>query len=345
MDAARCSWSPVLHWSVFFGWKRKSSMEPDFKAPDWLKSKHRQSSFHSMHRRVDAPVRRHERWITPDEDFLDLYFIEGDKSSPWVLVLHGLEDNVDTPYVAGFQKALAHAGFNVVVLEFRSCGRELNFAPRLYHMGETQDIDFVVSWLAPRVAPAKLHLLGFSLGANVVLKWLGERGDRLPPNLVSAAAVSAPYDPTIGAANIHKQLGGLYMKAFLNALVPKAIAKEAQYPGTLDVEAVRACRHFWDFDTHVTSPLHGFRDADDYWAQVAGHRWLEHIRLPTLLLSAADDPFNPAETLPVAQAAASPWLHPLFTEEGGHLGFVYGESPEKPRFWAEEKVVEFFQRG
>jgi predicted alpha/beta-fold hydrolase len=298
-----------------------------------------------MHRVVQALSRRHERWITPDADFLDLYFMEGDPKQPWVLVLHGLEDNVDTPYVAGFQHALSGAGFNVVVMEFRSCGQELNLAPRLYHMGETEDLGFVAERLAARVAPAPLHLLGFSLGANVVIKWLGEREESLPGNLVSAAAISAPFDPTIGAANIHRQLGGLYMKAFLNSLVPKAVAKEQQYPGCLDLEAVRSSRHFWDFDTHVTARLHGFADADDYWRKVAGKNFLPGIRLPTLLISAADDPFNPAETLPIAEVAQSKWLYGLFPQEGGHLGFVYGDSPQSPRFWAEERVVEFFRSG
>ncbi|MFM1919884.1 MAG: hypothetical protein RLZZ303_1518 [Candidatus Hydrogenedentota bacterium] len=316
-----------------------------FRAPDWLRSKHRQSSFNAMHRVLPAVPMRHERWITPDADFLDLYFHERNPGGDWVLLLHGLEDNVDTPYLRGFQHALSGAGLNVAVMEFRSCGTELNRAPRLYHMGETEDIDFVTRRLAARVAPAGLCLAGFSLGGNVVVKWLGEQGDRVPTNLRRAAAVSAPFDPSIGAANIHRQLGGLYMKAFLNSLVPKALAKELQYPGSLDIEQVRSCRHFWDFDTHVTARLHGFLDADDYWRRVGCRQFLPCIRVPTLLISAADDPFNPADTLPLAETAASPWLHGLFPEEGGHLGFVYGEGSDQARFWAEEQVTRFMAAG
>lgn len=312
-----------------------------FAGPEWLRSKHRQSSYSSIYRALPAPALRHERWATPDHDFLDLYFHEPAPGGDWVLLLHGLEDNINTPYIRGFIQALGKAGWNVALMEFRSCSQELNRAPRLYHMGETSDLDFVMRWLAPRVAPARLHLLGCSLGANVTIKWLGEQGAALPANLASAAALSAPFDPTIGAANIHRQLGGLYMKAFLNALLPKALAKESQYPGVLDVEAVKSCKHFWDFDTHVTARLHGFEDADDYWTKVGGHQFLEHIRLPTLLLSAADDPFNPAETLPIDTANASPWLYPLFPQEGGHLGFVYGEQ-DNPKFWAEEQVIRFY---
>ncbi len=296
-----------------------------------------------MRRELPALPMRHERWATPDGDFLDLYFHEPrPEVGNWVLLLHGLEDNVDTPYLRGYQHALASAGLNVVVMEFRSCGQEMNRARRLYHMGETRDLDFVARLLARRIAPAPLHMLGFSLGANVVLKWLGENGEQVPVNLVSASAISAPFDPTVGAANIHRQLGGLYMKAFLNSLIPKALVKEAQYPGTLDVEAVRGCRHFWDFDTHVTARLHGFDDADDYWRKVGCRQFLPGIRVPTLLISAADDPFNPPETLPLAEVEASPWLHGLFPEEGGHIGFIYGEGPHAPRFWAEEQVTRFF---
>lgn len=312
-----------------------------FSAPEWLRGKHRQSSFNALRRVLPALPMRHERWITPDADFLDLYFLEVAPDRDWVLLLHGLEDNVDTPYLRGFQHALSGAGLNVAVMEFRSCGTELNLAPRLYHMGETDDLDFVARRLAARVAPAGLSLAGFSLGGNVALKWLGEQGEGVPANLRRAAAVSAPFDPTIGAANIHRQLGGLYMKAFLNSLVPKALAKELQYPGSLDVEQVLSCKHFWDFDTHVTARLHGFIDADDYWRRVGCRQFLPGIRVPTLLVSAADDPFNPAETLPLEETNASPWLHGLFPDEGGHLGFVYGVGPERPRFWAEEQITRF----
>lgn len=313
-----------------------------FAAPEWLRTKHRQSSFASLHRRVPPLLLERERWDTPDDDFLDVYFHTPSPGAPLVLLLHGLEDNAETTYVRGFMQAIAAAGWNSVLLEFRSCGGELNHAPRLYHMGETTDLDFVVRRLAGQYAETPLYLLGFSLGANVVLKWLGEQRENLPENLRAAAGLCAPFDPTIGAANIHRQLGGLYMKAFLNSLIPKALAKEAQFPGSLDVEAVRACKHFWDFDTHVTARLHGFEDADDYWRKVGCHQFLRDIRLPTLLLSASDDPFNPAETLPREVAEESPWLHPLFPEEGGHLGFVYGDSPENAKYWAEEQVLRFF---
>jgi len=313
-----------------------------FAPPDWLRTKHRQSSWNAMHRTAPEVAGTHERWITPDRDFLDLYFSGPGGEAPWVLLLHGLEDHVDTPYVRGMRAALEAAGWNCAVMEFRSCGTELNRAPRLYHMGETSDIDFVLRRIAARAAGG-VCLLGYSLGGNVAAKWLGEHARDSARLVRAAAVVSAPFDPTRGAANIHKQLGGLYMKGFLASLVPKAVAKEKQYPGILDLAAVANCRHFRDFDTHVTARLHGFDDADDYWRKVGCHQFLEAIRVPTLLLSAADDPFNPPETLPVEAAVRSPWLHPLFPEHGGHLGFVYGESKEAPRYWAEEQILRFFE--
>ena len=314
-----------------------------FAAPDWLRTKHRQSSWNAMRRKC-APIEgTHERWRTPDDDFIDLYFRREAPRAPWVVLLHGLEDSVDAAYIAGMRHAIAAAGWNSVVMEFRSCGRELNHAPRLYHMGETEDLDFILRRLTPRLGGAPLFLLGYSLGGNVVAKWLGEHADDSRAMIAGAAVVSAPFDPTRGAANIHKQLGGMYMKGFLASLVPKAIAKEKQHPGSLDIAAVEACEHFWDFDTHVTARLHGFEDADDYWRKVGCHQFLDAIRVPTLLLSAADDPFNPPETLPAETAAASPWLYPLFPEAGGHLGFVCGDAPESARYWAEEQILRFFQ--
>jgi len=317
--------------------------EHPFEAPAWLRTKHRQSSWNAMHRRVQPITERHERWATPDRDFLDLYYSAGGTGMPWVLLLHGLEDHANTPYVLGMRHAITAAGWNCVVMEFRSCGTELNRARRLYHMGETSDLAFVMRWLRPRLGPAPLFLLGFSLGANVAAKWLGEQGAAAADAVQGAALVSAPFDPTIGAANIHKQLGGLYMKAFLGSLVPKALAKEMQFPGTLDVAAVSAAKHFWDFDTHVTARLHGFQDADDYWRKVGCHQFIGGIRVPSLLLSAADDPFNPPESLPVETAQASPWLYPVFPETGGHLGFIQGASPDAPRYWAEEQILRFFR--
>jgi len=134
-----------------------------------------------------------------------------------------------------------------------------------------------------------------------------------------------------------------YSKRFLRTLVPKALEKERQFPGSMDVDRVRRSRTFEEFDTHATAALHGFRDAHDYWARSSSGPVLGRIRRPTLLLSAADDPFNPAWTLPRAVADASPYLHPLFPDTGGHVGFVYGPWPWRARRWGEEQVVRFFE--
>jgi predicted alpha/beta-fold hydrolase len=177
----------------------------------------------------------------------------------------------------------------------------------------------------------------------VTAKWLGESPDSVPGNVRAAAVVSVPYDLAGSAGYFENSLGGVYSRRFMRSLIPKALEKARQYPGVLDEERIRRARNFADFDTWATAVLHGFRDAGDYWARCSSGRFLSDIRTPTLLLSSEDDPFNPPWTLPRAVAEESPYLHPLFTEQGGHVGFVYGASPLRTRHWAEEQIVRFFR--
>ena len=140
-----------------------------------------------------------------------------------------------------------------------------------------------------------------------------------------------------------KVLGGFYCRQFLRTLIPKAVAKERQFPGCLDIAAVRRCKSFAEFDTHGTAALHGFSDAEDYWTQVSCGQFLLHVRRPILLIAAADDPFNPGATHPHGVAARSSFVHALFTARGGHAGFVRGWSPFRARYWAEEQIARFFE--
>jgi hypothetical protein len=258
-----------------------------------------------------------------------------------VILLHGLEGCVESHYVLGQADALSRRGWSVVAMEHRSCGGELNRARRLYHSGETSDLDFLLRRLRAEGGGNQLYASGVSLGGNVLAKWLGELGVEAATLLDGAAAISPPYDLTVSGPVLDRALGGFYVRRFLRGLVPKAIAKEQQYPGCLDVEAVRRSRTFAEFDTHATAALHGYRDAQDYWARVSCGQFLEGVRVPLLLVSAADDPFNPGSTLPHRQVAANPWLVPSFTEHGGHVGFVHG-APWRTRHWAEEQVERFF---
>lgn len=312
-----------------------------FRAAWWCPSPHLQTvwgRFGRSHPR--APTFR-VRWTTPDEDFLDLDFLDGPSGSPTLLVLHGLEGCSESKYVHGLLRLARKRGWRGAALNFRSCGRELNRAPRLYHSGETGDLDWVIDRLLRREPGAPLLAVGMSLGGNVLLKWLGETGDRVPDDFRAAAAISTPFDLKAGAEKLTRGLGPLYTRFFLRTLKAKALAKARQYPDLLDPAAIRSARDWREYDDAVTAPLHGFRDADEYWALSSSRGYLSHIRRPTLLINSRDDPFLPSSCLPSDAARDSQWLHPDFSDQGGHAGFVAGRLPVRARYWAEERSIAF----
>jgi len=314
-----------------------------FSTPWWLRGPHAQSFWSPFMRDGLEVDYRSERWDTPDGDFVYVRFLDGEPDAPLVILFHGLEGSAQSTYMRGNSLRFNELGWNVAILEFRFCSGEINNTTRIYHMGETRDCDLVVRRLAERHPEKSIYLLGFSLGGNVVAKWLGENGDDVPDNLSAAAVISPPFDPLVSAPDFHRVLGGFYAWNFLRTLKPKALAKAEQYPGIIDVDAVKGCKDFFVYDTVVTAALHGFEDAEDYWRKVGSHQYLDTIRVPTLLLTSEDDPFNPPETIPREIADESPWLHPQWTKRGGHVGFVTGYSPFRVRYWAEEQTQTFFE--
>ena len=317
-----------------------------FRPAWWARSGFTQTVTAAYGRRTRASNFEMERWTLPDGDFVRMHFAiaaaPAAAPAPLVLLLHGLEGSLGSGYVAAMLHAVRKAGWNLAVLEFRSCGGELNRARRTYHSGETSDLEFVITQLRARSPHRAIYLVGYSLGANVVLKWLGEHGAKVPEQLVAAAAVSAPFDLGTAARQCDARYGGLFARHFLKTLVPKALAKAKQFPGVLDVDAVRRCRSFEAFDNLVTAPLHGFRDAEHYWQSSNCAQFLPAVRVPTLLVGAADDPLVPGTVLPHAAVAQSPFLVPQFFAHGGHCAFVTGGVPGWPSRWAEVQVQRFF---
>jgi len=311
-----------------------------FIAPAWLRNAHAQTMWSPLFRKPPVVSRRIERIDTPDGDFVVLHISDGDAGMPAVLMLHGLEGSANSKYILGTHQKLQAIGWRCITMEFRGCSGEMNRARRLYHSGETTDVAFVASRLAAQFP--RLYLAGFSLGGNVLAKWLGESPNDVPKNVRAASVVSVPFDLVVSGPHIDRVLRGFYARHFLRSLVKKAIEKEKQFPDSIDVAKLRRARTLYDFDNHATAALHGFRDVDHYYSSQRSGQFLDRVRVPTMLLSAADDPFNPATTLPRDTADNSEYLHPQFTERGGHVGFVYG-APHQARYWAEEQVVRFFQ--
>jgi predicted alpha/beta-fold hydrolase len=236
-------------------------------------------------------------------------------------------------------------GWAADALIFRTCNGEVTRARRLYHSGETTDLDFVVRRLVREHLRQPLALAGFSLGGNVLLKWLGERGSELPAEVRSAAAISVPFDLERGSRFIERGFSRVYTKHFLRTLRAKARAKLARDPDLFDALALERAQTLFAFDDAVTAPVHGFADAGDYYRRSSSIRFLAAIRCPTLLLSAYDDPFLPPEVLSevAAIAEANPCLVTEFHQMGGHVGFIAGRWPWSPRYYAEDRVLSFLR--
>jgi uncharacterized protein len=297
-----------------------------------------------MRPRARIPTRA-ERWPTADDDFLDLHRLDGPPGAPRLLILHGLEGTRRSHYAGGLLAEAQRRGWAADLLIFRSCGDEPNRALRFYHSGETGDLDAVVRRLTDVERDRPLLVVGVSLGGNVLLKWLGEQGDRVPPQLRGAAAVSVPFDLARGSRFLDRGFSRLYQRHFLRSLRRKAIGKSLRYPNDIRPDVVRRARTLYAFDDLITAPVHGFRDADDYYARSSSLPYLARVRTPTLLLSARDDPFLPGEVLDEVRTVArtNPALHLEFVEHGGHVGFISGRLPWRPFYYAEWRAAEFLQ--
>jgi len=312
-----------------------------FRPSRWLWGAHAQTMSGRFLRRATMELRR-ERIELPDGDFVDLdHAPMPAKDAPVVLLLHGLEGSARRGYAMNVYRELAAYGIGGIGMNFRSCSGEPNRKARLYHSGETTDALHVLQLLAERYPNVPRGAIGFSLGGNALLKLLGEQGDGARGIVDAAVAVSVPYDLGAGADALDStRMGRFYTSVFLKSLVAKAEGKLDVIGDKCDMDRVRAARSFRTFDDAATAPIHGFAGAEDYYTRSSSAQFLEHIRVPTLLLHAADDPFLPDAHFPHAAVANNPLLHAIVTPHGGHVGFIEGP-PWNPGFWAEETAAAF----
>ena len=279
---------------------------------------------------------RTERVELHDGDFVDLCWSRREQGAI-VLVLHGLEGSLHSHYAAGLMQALEHRGYRPVFMYFRGCSGEPNRLPRSYHSGDTGDIAEVIEHIGARMQAPVYAAVGFSLGGNALLKWLGETGDANP--LSRAVAVSAPYDLAAAARRMQQGASRLYQNHLLNSLKRSYKRKFSRMASPLDID-VDEYSSFRDFDDAVTAPLHGFDSVDHYYRESSSRQYLKAIRVPTRLIHALDDPFMFADTAP-HQHELSASVELLLSRYGGHVGFVAGRLPWKPRYWHEERIIEF----
>jgi uncharacterized protein len=287
-----------------------------------------------------VPLSR-ERVATPDGDFLDLDWLSGPPAAPLLLVLHGLEGSTRSHYVTGLLRLARERGWRGVALNFRSCSGELNHRPRFYHSGETGDLDAVVRRIVEGEPDARIGVVGVSIGGNVLLKWLGERGSDAPTQIAGAVAISVPFDLARCARQLDRGFErAVYTAHFLRTLRRKVVDKSRHFPGFVDLDAVQRSRTFAEYDRAVTAPLHDFADEHDYWARASSGPYLARLRRPTLLINALDDPIVPADGLPDL-GTLPPDVSVELTERGGHAGFLHGRWPWRLQSWAERRAVDF----
>jgi len=311
----------------------------------WVPEGHSQTLWGKFFRRRPLLPVDLERWETPDGDFVEVYRLRAPAGRPRLLFLHGLEGTIRSHYVAGFFGEAIRRQWAADLMLFRGCGAEPNRLPRFYHSGETGDLAFAVDRIRAEQPRSAIVLAGVSLGGNVLLKFLGERGDDLPSEIRAAAAISVPFDLERGARKLSRGFARIYDRHFVRTLRQKARAKLERYPGLFNAAALERASGIYDFDDVVTAPVHGFASAHDYYSRSSAIRWIDRITVPTLLLSAVDDPFLPAAVLDDVRAVANrnPHLTVEFTPRGGHVGFVAGHLPWRPFYYGEWRACEFLE--
>jgi len=294
-------------------------------------------TIHAALRILPACRTRTGRIELDDGDFLDLDWHDGDSDGDKLAIIcHGLEGSSNANYVRGMAIALSKRGWNALAWNYRGCGNEPNRLLTSYHIGKTDDLDHVIRHVIATRQPRRIDLIGFSLGGNLMLKYLGERGDAVHSAIHRGVAFSAPCELACSSNELSKWQNRIYMARFLKSLRRKMKDKHRKFPDSLNVTGLSRIRNFAEFDGRFTAPIHGFQGASDYWIRSSSRQFLESIRVPTLLVNAANDPFLGPNCYPFDEARRNPAFHLEVPDQGGHVGFGCGVE-----YWSEKRAVEF----
>ncbi|MBS1272210.1 MAG: 2-succinyl-6-hydroxy-2,4-cyclohexadiene-1-carboxylate synthase [Candidatus Marinimicrobia bacterium] len=313
-----------------------------YNPPFLLKSGQFQTVWPTLTRKVSGVKYSRERIDTPDGDFLDLDWSTQD-SEQLVILLHGLEGSSNTHYMRGMAKAFYDESWDVLAMNFRGCSGEMNRLPRSYHSGATEDLRTVLEHVQGRHHYEVIVPVGFSLGGNLTLKYLGESGRELPEQVKAGVGISVPCDLADSSKQISEPQNYLYEKRFLLRLKRKIRLKAGMFPEDIDYDKVRRIKKLKEFDDLYTAPIHGFEDAQHYYAECSARRYLADIRCPTLILSAANDPILTEECYPFSEAEANTNITLEVPSYGGHVGFM--SSGNSSRYWHEKRVTEYLKEN
>lgn len=322
-----------------------------FKPAWWLSSPHLQTLFPTLARKV-KPVSHYqrERLTTPDNDFIDIDWCNKESNQPLVVLLHGLAGSSQSSYILGLQHVFYQQGFKSVALNFRGCSGKPNNLAKGYHSGETGDINFLYQTLRQREPETSMAIVGFSLGGNVLLKWLGEQENNI--TLTCAVAVSVPLQLGICATKLDQGFSKIYRNHLISHLInyiqnkhdhlkSKGFHKEAKK--IADLGDLSSIKSFWEYDNKIVAKLHQFKDVHDYYQRSSSRQFLKIIRIPTKIIQAADDPFMTKEILP-SQSELSDAVQFELLNTGGHVGFISGHIPFKPNYWLEQTISDYLKK-
>jgi uncharacterized protein len=311
-------------------------LEPTYKPPFYFKNGFISTVYSGLARRVFLEQER-ERITLSDGDFLDLdWSYSEEKTSKLIILLHGLEGNGKRPYMKGTAKLFNKNNIDAVCVNFRGCSGEDNLKYRSYHSGATEDLEAVIAHAISTKHYSEIYLKGISLGANIILKYLGERDD-VPNQVKAAIAVSVPCYLFGSAKELHTFKNKLYHDRFLKHLVNRLKLKQQQFQDLLSLEEVQSIKKLIDFDNVYTSKAHGFKNAQDYYEKCSSLQFLPNIKTPSLIINALNDSFLSPECFPVKEAKNNQNLFLEMPKHGGHSGFI----DKKNVYYNEKRALEF----
>jgi uncharacterized protein len=310
-----------------------------YHAPAWAPGGHLQTILPALFRKKSDPGFVRERISTPDEDFLYLDWIrKGNKKL--AILSHGLEGNSQSGYILGMAKMLGDNGYDVLAWNHRMCTGEVNLAPRMYHSGNSDDLRVVINDVIINDVYTEIVLIGFSMGGNITLKYLGEKNEKIAKKIKKAVVFSVPVDLAASGKQLARYSNRIYLHRFLRSLKHKIVQKHAQNPGIIsNIKMLQSVKNFDDFDEYFTAPLHGFKGAKDYYAKSSSKRFLPDIKIPVLIVNAKNDPFLSPECFPYDEAERNPNIFLETPSTGGHVGFF--EAKLNGIYWSEKRTVQF----
>lgn len=281
------------------------------------------------------------RIITPDTDFLDLDY-SGNGSETLVIAMHGLEGSSNSKYIISLVNFLNSQQIDCIAVNFRGCSGIENNHIYSYNSGKTDDVETIINYILNNYNYKNIILVGYSMGGNITLKYLGENR-QLQPTIKGAIAISVPTDLEGSSNKLSNWNNTIYLNKFLKTLIKKGIDKHEKFPNsTLDVNKIKNSKTFADFDDAFTAPLFGYKNAHDYWTQCSSKQFLPTIKIPTLILNALDDTFLSESCHPFKEASLNKNLFFEAPKYGGHVGFN-SNFMKNDTLWSEHRVLEFIK--